>query len=206
MKQVFTRFSIVGASAFLSLAVGCASTEQTETLLSEAGFRSVIATDLSQRQLRPYKGRSRSGAEKAITLMRIRLATRSTLITNPSFKDIDNSKENLKPPNKATTRRFMIRPLTAYVGSCLTSNVPRANLWVPEVCRFSECEEMLILAMEVTGSDDRGLLKQAAGPDVEGEPDKLCVRPGQRGGGSGTGSRCKAGLAGGRLVIPGLLR
>src|SRR6202011_5293963 len=51
MKQVFTRFSIVGASAFLSLAVGCASTEQTETLLSEAGFRSLIATDLSQRQL-----------------------------------------------------------------------------------------------------------------------------------------------------------
>ncbi len=112
----------------------------------------------------------------------------------------------LKPPNKATTRRFIIRPLTAYVGSCLTSNVPRANLWVPEVCRFSECEEMLILAMEVTGSDDRGLLKQAAGSDVEGEPDKLCVRPGQRGGGSGAGSRCKAGLAGGRLVIPDLLR
>jgi hypothetical protein len=30
--------------------------------------------------------------------------------------------------------------------------------------------------MEVTGSDDRGLLKQAAGRDVEGEPDELGVR------------------------------
>jgi hypothetical protein len=55
MKQLFTRFSIVSALAFVSLAVGCASTEQTETLLSEAGFRTVITTGLPQRQLRPYK-------------------------------------------------------------------------------------------------------------------------------------------------------
>lgn len=55
MKQLFTRFSIVSALAFLTLAVGCASTEQTETLLSEAGFGTVIATDLPQGQLRPYK-------------------------------------------------------------------------------------------------------------------------------------------------------
>jgi hypothetical protein len=55
MKQLFTRFSIVSALAFLTLGVSCASTEQTETLLSEAGFRTVIATDLPQAQLRPYK-------------------------------------------------------------------------------------------------------------------------------------------------------
>src|ERR1700751_5680734 len=60
--------------------------------------------------------------------------------------------------------------------------------------------------MKIALSDDRGLLEQAAGRDVEGEPDELGVRPGQRGSRGGAGTRCKAGLAGGRLVIPDLLR
>jgi hypothetical protein len=55
MKQVITRLTVVGALVFLSLAVGCASPEETETLLAEAGFRTVIAPDPAQRQLRPYK-------------------------------------------------------------------------------------------------------------------------------------------------------
>jgi hypothetical protein len=55
MKQMSTGFSIVGAFALLALAVGCASTEQTENLLSAAGFRTVIVTNPLQQQLRPYK-------------------------------------------------------------------------------------------------------------------------------------------------------
>jgi hypothetical protein len=55
MKQKFTGFSIIGAFALLALAVGCASTQQTENLLSAAGFRTVIVTNPQQRQLRPYK-------------------------------------------------------------------------------------------------------------------------------------------------------
>jgi hypothetical protein len=55
MKQVLTRFTVAAALAFLSLVVGCASTEETETLLTEAGFKTVVATDPAQRQLRPYK-------------------------------------------------------------------------------------------------------------------------------------------------------
>jgi hypothetical protein len=55
MRQLFTRFIGVGAFGFLALALGCASTEQTETLLSAAGFRTVIVTDPQQQQLRPYK-------------------------------------------------------------------------------------------------------------------------------------------------------
>jgi hypothetical protein len=34
-----------------------------------------------------------------------------------------------------------------------------------------------MLAMKVALSDDRGLLEQAAGRNVEGEPDELGVRP-----------------------------
>jgi hypothetical protein len=55
MKQIFTGFSVIGAFALLALAVGCASTEQTENLLSAAGFRTVIVTDPQQQQLSPYK-------------------------------------------------------------------------------------------------------------------------------------------------------
>ena len=39
-----------------------------------------------------------------------------------------------------------------------------------------------MLAMKVALSDDRGLLEQAAGRNVEGEPDELGVRPIQGGG------------------------
>jgi hypothetical protein len=55
MKHIFTGFNIVGAFALLALAVGCASTQQTENLLSASGFRTVIGTDPQQQQLRPYK-------------------------------------------------------------------------------------------------------------------------------------------------------
>jgi len=40
----------------------------------------------------------------------------------------------------------------------------------------------LMLVMKIALSDDRGLLKQAAGRDVEGEADELGVCPFQRGG------------------------
>ena len=63
-----------------------------------------------------------------------------------------------------------------------------------------------MLAMKVALSDDRGLLEQAAGRNVEGEPDELGVRPIQGGGREGGSARRKAGLAGWRLVIPDLLR
>ena len=43
MKQIFTGFSLIGAIALLALAVGCANTQQTENLLSAAGFRTIIA-------------------------------------------------------------------------------------------------------------------------------------------------------------------
>jgi hypothetical protein len=54
MKQIFTGFSIIGSFALLALAMGCASTQQTENLLSAAGFTTVIVTN-PQQQLRPYK-------------------------------------------------------------------------------------------------------------------------------------------------------
>ena len=54
-----------------------------------------------------------------------------------------------------------------------------------------------MVAMEVAIRDDRGLLKQAAGRDVEGEPDELGVRPIQGGGREGGCARRKAGLAAG---------
>lgn len=46
----------------------------------------------------------------------------------------------------------------------------------------------LMLTMKIALSDDRGLLEQAAGRDVEGEPDKLGVRPGQGSGREGAGA------------------
>jgi hypothetical protein len=52
MKSIFTGVSVMGAFALLVLAAGCASTQQTENLLSAAGFRTVIATN-SQQQVRP---------------------------------------------------------------------------------------------------------------------------------------------------------
>jgi len=55
MKQIFTGFSIIGAFALLALTAGCANIQQTENLLSEAGFRTIIMTNPQQQQLRPYK-------------------------------------------------------------------------------------------------------------------------------------------------------
>jgi hypothetical protein len=55
MKHLFTGFRLVGAFAFLALAVGCASTQtQTkENLLIAAGFRTVMAnTPQRQQQLK----------------------------------------------------------------------------------------------------------------------------------------------------------
>ena len=50
MKHIFTGFiSLIGAIALLALAVGCANTQQTENLLSAAGFRTIIA-NTPQRQ------------------------------------------------------------------------------------------------------------------------------------------------------------
>jgi hypothetical protein len=55
MKQILTGFSIIGAFALLALGVGCASTQQTENLLSAAGFRTVVITNPQQQQVQPYK-------------------------------------------------------------------------------------------------------------------------------------------------------
>lgn len=59
VKQILSDFSLVSAFAFIALVVGCAHTQQTENLLSAAGFRTVIATTPQQQQhlktLRPYK-------------------------------------------------------------------------------------------------------------------------------------------------------
>ena len=55
MKRIFAGFRVIGAFALLALAVGCASTQQTENLLSAAGFRTVIVTNPQQQQLPPYK-------------------------------------------------------------------------------------------------------------------------------------------------------
>ena len=59
MKQILSGFNLASAFAFIALVVGCAHTQQTENLLSAAGFRIVIATTPKQQQhlktLRPYK-------------------------------------------------------------------------------------------------------------------------------------------------------
>jgi hypothetical protein len=49
MKQIFTRFNLIGAVALLALAVGCANPQQKEKLLSAAGFTTVPA-DTPQRR------------------------------------------------------------------------------------------------------------------------------------------------------------
>ena len=59
MKRIFTGISLIGAFALFVLAVGCAHTEQTENLLSSAGFRTIVAATPQQQQhlktLPPYK-------------------------------------------------------------------------------------------------------------------------------------------------------
>jgi hypothetical protein len=54
MKQIFTGFHIMGASALLAVVVGCANPPQTEPLLSLSGFRTVAVTTVEQQQFRPY--------------------------------------------------------------------------------------------------------------------------------------------------------
>jgi hypothetical protein len=59
VKQTLSAFSLASAFAFIALVAGCAHTQQTENLLSAAGFRTVIATTPQQQQhlktLPPYK-------------------------------------------------------------------------------------------------------------------------------------------------------
>jgi hypothetical protein len=55
MKQIFNVFSLIGAFTFLTLVVGCTSTQtqNKENLLIAAGFRTVIAnTPQRQQQLK----------------------------------------------------------------------------------------------------------------------------------------------------------
>jgi hypothetical protein len=54
MKRMFTGFSILSAFALLCLSVGCVSPQQTENLLSAAGFKTATLTS-AQQQLRPYR-------------------------------------------------------------------------------------------------------------------------------------------------------
>jgi hypothetical protein len=59
MKQILSGFSVISAFAFIALVIGCAHTQQTENLLSAAGFKIVVATTPQQQQhlktLPPYK-------------------------------------------------------------------------------------------------------------------------------------------------------
>lgn len=53
MKQLFGRFSLIGALALLALAVGCASTASTQSkqdLLIAAGFKEVVPKTAAQQQ------------------------------------------------------------------------------------------------------------------------------------------------------------
>jgi hypothetical protein len=96
-------------------------------------------------------------------------------------------------------------------------DVNTACLVLPSACNVRQHDRDLLrranldesanseLATEVAIRDNRGLLKQAASRDVEGEPNELGVRPIQGGGREGGSARCKARLAGWRLVIPDLL-
>ena len=69
MKQVLPGFNSIGAIALLALAVGCATNaQQTENLLSTAGFTTVLAnTPQLQKQLKALKPnkmtRSQQGGE-----------------------------------------------------------------------------------------------------------------------------------------------
>ena len=50
MKRIFTAFNLIGVIALLTLTVGCANTQHTESLLSAAGFRTVIANTPQRQQ------------------------------------------------------------------------------------------------------------------------------------------------------------
>src|SRR5438132_6857808 len=61
MQQISTRLSFAAALAILALTLGCASTHETENLLSAAGFKIVVASTPQQQQhlkaLPPHKMR-----------------------------------------------------------------------------------------------------------------------------------------------------
>ena len=50
MKHIFTGFNLISAIALLAMAFGCANTQQTENLLSAAGFRTVVANTPERQQ------------------------------------------------------------------------------------------------------------------------------------------------------------
>src|SRR5271166_3516185 len=50
MKHIFNGFNLIGAIALLAIAAGCANPQQTENLLSAAGFRTVIANTPQRQQ------------------------------------------------------------------------------------------------------------------------------------------------------------
>jgi hypothetical protein len=50
MKPILTSFKCISVIALLALAVGCASTKQTENLLTLAGFKPVAASTVKQQQ------------------------------------------------------------------------------------------------------------------------------------------------------------
>src|SRR6202030_612631 len=97
---------------------------------------------------------------------------------------------SLKGATPSALELWVPQSLERHAGLDFFAMLVQNQLWL---------DVWLILAIKVALSDDRGLLEQAAGRDVEGEPDELGVRPGQRGGRGGAGTRCKAGLAGGAL-------
>jgi len=50
MKPILTSFKFISAIALLAVAVGCASTKQTENLLTLAGFKPIVAGTPKQQQ------------------------------------------------------------------------------------------------------------------------------------------------------------
>ena len=50
MKSLFNHTKLLTAISLLAIVAGCATTQQTENLLSAAGFKTVIATTAKQKQ------------------------------------------------------------------------------------------------------------------------------------------------------------
>ena len=50
MKRILTGFNLIGAIALLTMVLGCANMQQTENLLSAAGFRTIIANTPQRQQ------------------------------------------------------------------------------------------------------------------------------------------------------------
>jgi hypothetical protein len=94
MKHIFTGFNFIGAIALPALAVGCANTQQTENLLSAAGFRTIVANTPQRQQhlktLPPDKVTLVQRNGKTTTSTRTRLTGRSLLVPHPSIKNISS--------------------------------------------------------------------------------------------------------------------